>query len=143
MEETIYDPLAGMRPGWLVSPLVWVANKMSGPMFIVEFVLFLIVWMTWNTVGPLYVQFDKAPFIGLNLFMSALAGVQASVIGVKQTISDYKRDFDARTHDARYDQLLEHNDQLLQRVVAYEEERARDTARIIELLGSQTISTKV
>jgi uncharacterized membrane protein len=122
MEEIEYDPLAGMRPAWLVTPLVWVADKMSAPFFIVEFVLFLVAWMVWNTVGPMYFEFDKAPFMALNLFMSALAGIQCSVIGVKQTIAEYNRDFEARRHDAKYDAIIEHNEALSEQIISLEEQ---------------------
>jgi len=121
-----FDQLAGMKPAWLVTPLVSIANSMAGPLFIVEFVIFLIAWMVWNTVGPAHFQFDRWPFMGLNLFMSALAGIQAAVIGVKQTLSDYKRDYETAQHNHRYQELLK-------RIVSFEESRAADAVRREEL----------
>lgn len=107
MDATIeYDPLAGMRPRWLIKPLVWVADKMSGPLFIVQFVLFLLVWMAINIFTPW--RYDPWPFMGLNLFMSALAGVQAAVVGVKQTLSDYRRQIAEEAHQNKYDHIIEH-----------------------------------
>lgn len=118
------DDLAGMRPRWLVRPLVWVADKMTGPAFILQFVVFLALWMGFNMLSPY--RFDKAPFIGLNLFMSALAGIQAAVIGVKQTVSDYKRTQADMVHQDKYDRLIEH-------IADLEDARAADAKRREEL----------
>jgi len=126
------DDLAGMRPRWLVRPLVWLANKMSGPLFIVEFVVFLILWMALNTLTP--VRFDGWPFMGLNLFMSALAGIQAAVIGVKQTVSDYRRTQAEAAHTAKIDRMIEHIEQLEIDRSKDARNRAAVQARILALL---------
>lgn len=126
------DNLAGMHPRWLVRPLVWLADKMSGPLFIVEFVLFLLVWMAFNTFGPW--RFDSYPYMALNLVMSALAGVQAAVIGVKQTISEYRRTQADTAHQAKYDRIIEHIEQMEEARIAEDKRREDLQCRIVEYL---------
>lgn len=48
--------------------------------FIVSFFLFLAVWVILNTLILMDSSFDPYPFILLNLFMSALASIQAPII---------------------------------------------------------------
>jgi uncharacterized membrane protein len=51
--------------------------------FILSFALFMLVWMTIN-VYLLQKPFDPFPFILLNLFLSAIAAVQAPIIMMSQ-----------------------------------------------------------
>ena len=48
--------------------------------FILSFFLFLAVWFILNTLILMDSPFDPYPFILLNLFMSALASIQAPII---------------------------------------------------------------
>ncbi|SFP80710.1 DUF1003 domain-containing protein [Parafilimonas terrae] len=57
--------------------------------FIIVFVFFLIAWMTINIL-LLKKAFDPYPFILLNLFLSALAAVQAPVIMMSQNRKEEK-----------------------------------------------------
>ena len=68
--------------------------------FIIVFCLFLILWMTINTI--MIVKFDEYPFILLNLILSCIAALQAPVIMMSQnraakkdslrSLNDYKTD---------------------------------------------------
>jgi uncharacterized membrane protein len=51
--------------------------------FIIIFISFLLLWMTWNIVS-FTIPFDKSPFILLNLILSCLAAFQAPVILMSQ-----------------------------------------------------------
>ncbi len=51
--------------------------------FIVLFILFLAVWMIWNSV-LLFMQFDSPPFILLNLILSCISALQAPFILMSQ-----------------------------------------------------------
>ncbi|MDP4127291.1 MAG: DUF1003 domain-containing protein [Bacillota bacterium] len=51
--------------------------------FITLFGLFLVAWMTWNTVAGT-LRFDPKPFILLNLVLSFIAAFQAPVIMMSQ-----------------------------------------------------------
>lgn len=66
-----------------------VSDFMMKPIFIILFVFFIIFWLLWNTFTPWKV--DHYPFMALNLFLSTLAGIQATVIGISQTKADKKK----------------------------------------------------
>jgi uncharacterized membrane protein len=51
--------------------------------FIIIFISFLLLWMSWNVVS-FTVHFDSSPFILLNLILSCLAALQAPVILMSQ-----------------------------------------------------------
>lgn len=56
--------------------------------FIIMFAVFLIVWIVWNTIFLTYgAQFDKPPFILLNLCLSFIAAFQAPFIMMSQNRS--------------------------------------------------------
>lgn len=52
--------------------------------FIINFFLFIVVWMIYNCVTMGREQFDPYPFILLNLVLSCLAAVQAPIILMSQ-----------------------------------------------------------
>jgi len=52
--------------------------------FIIMFSCILIVWITMNTIVLMQRPFDPYPYILLNLFLSALAAIQAPVIIMSQ-----------------------------------------------------------
>jgi uncharacterized membrane protein len=57
--------------------------------FILTFLLFMVVWMTIN-IFLLKKPFDPFPFILLNLFLSAIAAIQAPVIMMSQNRKEEK-----------------------------------------------------
>lgn len=57
--------------------------------FIILFIIFLVVWMTANVL-ILQKPFDPYPFILLNLFLSAVAAIQAPVIMMSQNRKEQK-----------------------------------------------------
>jgi uncharacterized membrane protein len=52
--------------------------------FIISFILFLVVWMIFNTAMIVFGEWDPYPFILLNLVLSCLAALQAPVILMSQ-----------------------------------------------------------
>jgi uncharacterized membrane protein len=57
--------------------------------FIISFAIFLVVWMALN-IYLLHRSFDPYPFILLNLFLSAIAAIQAPVIMMSQNRKEDK-----------------------------------------------------
>lgn len=51
--------------------------------FIVIFIVFLAIWMIWNSI-VLFLQFDGPPFILLNLILSCVSALQAPFILMSQ-----------------------------------------------------------
>jgi len=60
------------------------ANFAGSWTFIAMFSGFLLVWITMNTIVLMQKPFDPYPYILLNLFLSALAAIQAPVIIMSQ-----------------------------------------------------------
>ncbi len=58
--------------------------------FIGAFGLFMLIWMTINTVILLHSPFDPYPFILLNLILSCLAAIQAPIIMMSQNRQESK-----------------------------------------------------
>lgn len=58
------------------------ARWMTSPSFVAVFFGLIGFWITFNIFSPW--KFDAPPFMALNLVMSALAGVQATVVAVAQ-----------------------------------------------------------
>lgn len=53
--------------------------------FIIIFSIFLITWIVWNTISLTHgVQFDRPPYILLNLCLSFIAAFQAPIIMMSQ-----------------------------------------------------------
>jgi len=63
--------------------------------FIIFFLVFIFVWMGFNVYATSTNQWDKYPFILLNLFLSCLAAIQAPIILMSQnrsSVRDRKRE---------------------------------------------------
>ncbi len=58
-----------------------VAKGMTNSKFVAFFLGLVSFWITFNIFSPF--KFDPAPFMALNLIMSALAGIQATVVAVQ------------------------------------------------------------
>ena len=52
--------------------------------FIISFTVILTAWILFNTLTPLKDEFDPYPFILMNLFLSAIAALQAPIIMMSQ-----------------------------------------------------------
>lgn len=68
--------------------------------FIILFGIFLIIWIVFNTVG--IINYDKYPFILLNLLLSCLAAFQAPIIMMSQNRQSKKDSLRSR-NDYRTD----------------------------------------
>jgi uncharacterized membrane protein len=90
--------------------------------FIIIFISFLLLWMTWNIVS-FTIPFDKSPFILLNLILSCLAALQAPVILMSQNrqaardkqeaIMDFAINFKAEQENLEIQKILKKMDQRL------------------------------
>ncbi|GMA49308.1 hypothetical protein GCM10025857_06650 [Alicyclobacillus contaminans] len=58
------------------------ARWMTSPSFVAFFFGLIGFWIAFNSFSPW--KFDPAPFMALNLVMSALAGIQATATSVAQ-----------------------------------------------------------
>ena len=58
--------------------------------FIISFLIFIVVWIIFNSLAILFKVFDPYPFILLNLFLSCLAALQAPVIMMSQNRQEDK-----------------------------------------------------
>lgn len=58
--------------------------------FIISFGIFLLLWITLNSVWILHTEFDPFPFILLNLILSCIAALQAPVIMMSQNRQEEK-----------------------------------------------------
>ncbi len=58
--------------------------------FIISFGIFLVIWMTINSILPLVTRFDPYPFILLNLLLSTIAALQAPIIMMSQNRKEAK-----------------------------------------------------
>ena len=87
---------AGLQ--WVNSDADKIAAVGGSWYFIGGFILFLIVWVTANTMLLTQDKFDPYPFIFLNLMLSMLAAVQAPVILMSQNRQARKDRITAR-HD--------------------------------------------
>jgi len=65
------------------------ARWMTAPSFVAFFFGLIGFWIAFNAISPW--KFDAPPFMALNLIMSALAGVQATVVAVAQREEEAKR----------------------------------------------------
>ncbi len=66
--------------------------------FIINFTLFIIVWIIFNSYKVLHNPFDPFPYILLNLILSCLAALQAPIIMMSQNRQEAKDRLRA-THD--------------------------------------------
>jgi uncharacterized membrane protein len=58
--------------------------------FIISFFIILIAWITYNSLVPKNEEFDKYPFILMNLILSCIAALQAPVIMMSQNRQEEK-----------------------------------------------------
>jgi uncharacterized membrane protein len=94
--------------------------------FIIIFISFLLVWMTWNIIS-FTVHFDASPFILLNLILSCLAALQAPVILMSQNrqaardkqeaIMDFAINYKAEQENLEIQKILVQMDNRLNEIV--------------------------
>lgn len=58
--------------------------------FIITFLLLLVAWIGYNSVMPAKEHFDPYPFILMNLILSCIAALQASIIMMSQNRQEEK-----------------------------------------------------
>lgn len=89
--------------------------------FIISFFIILVIWILFNTIAPNSDEFDKYPFILMNLVLSCIAALQAPIIMMsqnrqeekdrKRSENDYlinlKAELEIRALDQKIDLLLE------------------------------------
>lgn len=66
----------------------WLARWMTAPSFVAFFFGLIGFWIAFNLISPW--KFDPAPFMALNLIMSALAGVQATAVAIAEREKEEK-----------------------------------------------------
>lgn len=60
------------------------ARFMGTAKFLAYMTTFILIWLTWNTVGPEALQFDEYPYIFLTLMLSLQASYAAPLILLAQ-----------------------------------------------------------
>jgi uncharacterized membrane protein len=118
----------------------WFARKAEGfarffgtPTFLILQTGIVIVWMTINVVG--WTSFDVYPFILLNLAFSLQAAYAAPLILLAQT-RQADRDKAHADADAR------HREDIARATAERQEEAARQTALLVEMLRQNTELTE-
>lgn len=82
------------------------ARFMGTARFLMWMTLFVIVWMSWNTLAPADLRFDEFPFIFLTLMLSLQASYAAPLILLAQNrqeqrdkvVAEQDRQANARAH---------------------------------------------
>jgi uncharacterized membrane protein len=97
--------------------------------FIIIFILFIVFWMTYNTISLFRNPVDPYPYILLNLILSSLAAIQAPVIMMSQNrqsqkdrmqsdddyLTNLKSELEIRQLHIKLDQFMKNQwDQLLE-----------------------------
>ncbi len=95
--------------------------------FIISFFIILIIWILFNTISPTKDNFDPYPFILMNLILSCIAALQATIIMMsqnrqeekdrKRSENDYlinlKAELEIRSLNQKIDLLLEEQIKIL------------------------------
>jgi uncharacterized membrane protein len=88
LDNLLHPPKEILTKGQKVSDKV--ASFGGSWAFIISFFIILIVWITYNVLAPLKDQFDKYPFILMNLILSCIAALQAPIIMMSQNRQEEK-----------------------------------------------------
>ncbi len=102
--------------------------------FIGWFVLFMLVWMVWNTESTTH--FDPFPFILLNLMLSCLAALQAPIIMMSQNRLAAKDRHDAKND---YEVNLRAESEINRLHAKFDELREREWAELVEMQRRQLL----
>jgi uncharacterized membrane protein len=95
---------------------VWVTDRVGSMVFFFAVAIWTIVWLGWNTVGPMELRFDPGPTFAVWLFVSNLLQLHLMpLIMVGQNLQDRygelvaSADFDIRQRtEAQVDAILQH-----------------------------------
>ncbi|WP_353810349.1 DUF1003 domain-containing protein [Agromyces sp. SYSU T00194] len=98
----------------------WVARGMGTPWFLLGLTLFVLLWMTWNTIAPASLQFDRADygFIALTLVLSLQASYAAPLILLAQNRQDDRDRVQIEQDRQRAERNLADTEYLAREVVA-------------------------
>lgn len=88
VENLLHEPKEVISPGDSISDKV--AEFGGSWLFIITFSIILSIWVLFNTLGPERAHFDPYPFILMNLFLSAIAALQAPIIMMSQNRKEEK-----------------------------------------------------
>ncbi len=88
VENLMHQPLEVLSRGQRISDKV--ANFGGSWRFIIIFSSIIVVWVLFNTLLTDKVEFDPYPFILMNLFLSAIAALQAPIIMMSQNRKEEK-----------------------------------------------------
>lgn len=92
----------------------WLADVMVSENFVTLFFGTIGAWIAWNSSAPNALRFDDSPYMGLNLVMSALAGIQASAVAIAARKAE-------SLADARQAEIEHRHDEHERRILALEE----------------------
>lgn len=87
----------------------WIAKEMTSSKFVGFFLGLVSFWVTFNIISPY--KFDPEPFMALNLVMSALAGIQATVVAVQDRAKEVemqKREKEIKLQDQKQREYIIH-----------------------------------
>jgi uncharacterized membrane protein len=88
VDNLFHQPMEVLSRGQSISDKV--ANFGGSWKFIFIFTTVLLVWILFNTLSPLKLEFDPYPFILMNLLLSAIAALQAPIIMMSQNRKEEK-----------------------------------------------------
>lgn len=88
VENLVNQPKGVLSRGQGISDKV--ANFGGSWKFIISFTIILTIWIMFNTLSSSGDKFDPYPFILMNLFLSAIAALQAPVIMMSQNRKEEK-----------------------------------------------------
>ncbi|GAB3616638.1 DUF1003 domain-containing protein [Okibacterium endophyticum] len=98
----------------------WVARAMGTPWFLLGLSAFVVVWMSWNTLAPPHLRFDRFEngFIALTLMLSLQASYAAPLILLAQNRQDDRDRVQIEQDRQRAERNLADTEYLAREVVA-------------------------
>jgi len=98
----------------------WVARAMGTPWFLLFLTAFVLLWMAWNTFGPVEWRFDSVDlgFIALTLVLSLQASYAAPLILLAQNRQDDRDRVQIEQDRQRAERNLADTEYLAREVVA-------------------------
>jgi uncharacterized membrane protein len=98
----------------------WIARAMGTPWFLLGLTLFVILWIAWNTYGPLALRFDSVDigFVALTLVLSLQASYAAPLILLAQNRQDDRDRVQIEQDRQRSERNLADTEYLAREVVA-------------------------
>jgi uncharacterized membrane protein len=88
VDNLLHQPKEILSRGQTISDKV--ANFGGSWKFIIIFSVILFIWIAFNSLSPKRDDFDPYPFILMNLFLSAIAALQAPIIMMSQNRKEEK-----------------------------------------------------